>query len=143
MKIIANIRLLLFAVLILATQSLCAQKKGSIYAFGVAGAFIDSIVYITDVQKIDSVELAPKTNFLANRSMYSGQLKDYIEKKLNLPFRTCAIFYDLKQKNVERMFTKIKKDYLKDKSSYVKFLGTDVFTFKAVKTNPEAEVIVK
>ena len=142
MKLTYHNRIILVLTLCLTALSASAQKKATIYAFGFAGSFTDSVVYITDVQRIDSASLAKKTMFLIDRSKYSKQLKDYMETSLQQPRRTCAFFYDTKRQKVEKTFAKMKKRYLKDKTLLVKFIGTDQFTFKAVKDTGERTVEV-
>ena len=50
------------------------DKEKAVYAFGVAASFNDSIVYYTDIQVLDSVEL-DKNGFLPKRDLYTYQLK--------------------------------------------------------------------
>jgi hypothetical protein len=135
-------RIIMVLMICLVTLSVSAQKKATIYAFGFAGSFTDSVVYITDVQRIDSATLTNKTSFLIDRAKYSQQLKSYMETNLNQQRRTCAFFYDTKKAKVEKAFAKIKKRYLKDKTLLVKFIGADQFTYKAVKDTGERTVEV-
>ena len=47
-------------------------------------SFNDSIVYYTDIQVLDSVEL-DKNGFLPKRDLYTYQLKNYLEYNLKKP----------------------------------------------------------
>ena len=60
------------------------DKEKAVYAFGVAASFNDSIVYYTDIQVLDSVEL-DKNGFLPKRDLYTYQLKNYLEYNLKKP----------------------------------------------------------
>lgn len=64
------------------------DKEKAVYAFGVAASFNDSIVYYTDIQVLDSVEL-DKNGFLPKRDLYTYQLKNYLEYNLKKPDYTC------------------------------------------------------
>ena len=66
------------------------DKEKAVYAFGVAASFNDSIVYYTDIQVLDSVEL-DKNGFLPKRDLYTYQLKNYLEYNLKKPDYTCLL----------------------------------------------------
>lgn len=68
------------------------DKEKAVYAFGVAASFNDSIVYYTDIQVLDSVEL-DKNGFLPKRDLYTYQLKNYLEYNLKKPDYTCMIYF--------------------------------------------------
>ena len=65
------------------------DKEKAVYAFGVAASFNDSIVYYTDIQVLDSVEL-DKNGFLPKRDLYTYQLKNYLEYNLIRGEKRCV-----------------------------------------------------
>ena len=70
------------ALAIAAISSFTAHAKNdptTAYMFGFASSFSDSTVYMTSVQRVDSVYLTHKKLFLDNRENYSLQLKEYLE----------------------------------------------------------------
>ena len=81
------------------------------YMFGFVANFSDSVIYITDIQTIDSVWYDHKTKFLLGRSTYSGQLREYFNSTLNLPHRTCIVVFALTRKEIEKKYLKMKKQY--------------------------------
>ena len=69
----------LFAIafaLIFGCQLVNAQSKGVVYIFGLSDSTRDSIVYVTDVQRIDMANIQKQTKFLLDRADYAQQLKD-------------------------------------------------------------------
>ncbi|MBO5079740.1 MAG: hypothetical protein J6B82_02540, partial [Bacteroidaceae bacterium] len=64
-KIVAS----LFIVLAVCTASTMEKKKG-MYMVGVSASFTDSLIYFTDIQFLDSVEL-DKDKLLPMRGQYS------------------------------------------------------------------------
>ena len=68
------------------------DKEKVVYAFGVAASFNDSIVYYTDIQVLDSVEL-DKNGFLPKRDLYTYQLKNYLEYNLKKPDYTLSLIH--------------------------------------------------
>lgn len=81
--------------------------------FGFAASFADSVVLITDVQLIEPAYIETSTKFLYDRSLYSLQLQNFCEEKLNMPRTTCAVFFGTKRKSVEKIKEKVRKRYLK------------------------------
>ena len=76
----------LFAIafaLIFGCQLVNAQSKGVVYIFGLSDSTRDSIVYVTDVQRIDMANIQKQTKFLLDRADYAQQLKDYFANRLN------------------------------------------------------------
>ena len=103
------------ALAIVAISSLAAQAKvepTTAYMFGFASSFKDSTVYITSVQKVDSVYLSHKNLFLEGRDNYSFQLRDYLES-IGEPKRTCIVMFDRNFKKAEKKWTKLYERYTK------------------------------
>ncbi|WP_321436933.1 hypothetical protein [uncultured Bacteroides sp.] len=120
-------------VMLCVLSSFTFSKKGdkTVYAFGVSASFVDSVVYCTDIQALDSVKLT-KEGFLPKREAYSAQLKNYLENKGELN-RTCMIYFSDSKKNLLREFEKISDKYKKNKSVLFKKIEKNDFQF----TKPE------
>jgi uncharacterized protein YeeX (DUF496 family) len=107
------------------------EKKGKgVYIAGVSASFTDSLIYFTDIQFVDSVELG-KDKLLPMRGQYSDQLDNYLEKKLGMENRVCFIYFDAKKNKVEKVIKKMKKDYQKDGKVVLKETGADFKFTKA------------
>ena len=100
-----------------------------VYLYGVATNFNDSVTYITQVQHLDSVIIHPN-GALQNYSIYSMQLKVYLEGTLGNVNQTCAVVYSYKKKKLEKRFIKTKKKFLANKDQVLRQIGTDTFTFQ-------------
>ena len=103
------------------------DKKYGVYISGIAASFTDSIVYITDVQYMDSAKFNDK-GLLEGRVDYSMQLKDYLSQWKNLEDRTCLIFFSKKKKKVNKRLAKLRKNYTQGNALYLKDLPD--FKFK-------------
>lgn len=106
-------------------------KVNRVYMFGFAASFTDSVVYVTDIQTLDSAYIDTKTGFLQERSLYSAQLQFFVEKQYQIPYATCVVFYNPSRKKLEREYLEIKGRYGKDPGLLLKLLGGDVFRFVA------------
>mgnify|MGYP006387285657 FL=1 len=125
-KIVAS----LFIVLAVCTASTMENKKG-MYMVGVSASFTDSLIYFTDIQFLDSVEL-DKDKLLPMRGQYSDQLDSYLEQVKGMENRTCFIYFDEKKDKVEKTIKKMKEKYQKDGKSILRDLGADFKFSKAV-----------
>lgn len=125
-KIVAS----LFIVLAVCTASTMEKKKG-MYMVGVSASFTDSLIYFTDIQFLDSVEL-DKDKLLPMRGQYSDQLDSYLEQVKGMENRTCFIYFDEKKDKVEKTIKKMKEKYQKDGKSILRDLGADFKFSKAV-----------
>lgn len=111
----------------------CVPK---IYAFGFAASFNDSTVYFTEIHEVDSVWINEKNKFLLNRNDYSNQLKGYLDAK-GLTHRTCIISYELKRKDLEKRYEKMKAKYLKKGNYSIEYIKPKDFRFEAVEYTEE------
>lgn len=84
-----------------------------LYIFGVSASFNDSIVYITDIQILDSAWVDDKTGFLLQRNEYSNQLRSYFTSKGQLN-RTCLVCFSDNQKKISKKYEKMKRRYQND-----------------------------
>lgn len=132
MKLLKTVFVFSFVLVLCSAFTNSEKGKKQIYIFGVAASFMDSVVYITDIQTLDSVKF--DEGFLANRSAYSYQLKNYIEQNENLPDRTCAVYYSSDKKKIYKEYSKLKNKYQKNKIS-IKPLTSGNFKFERVTQN--------
>lgn len=124
-----KIRILVLSVFCMSFALASAKNdKEVIYMFGVSISFNDSTVYFTDIQELDSIELEPKTGFLPHRQHYMYLLKDYLEGTMNVPNRTCMIYFSDKQKSIQKKYDKLKKKMSDNPDLIVTYLK-DTFVF--------------
>lgn len=105
------------------------KKNDKVYLFGVGSAFGDTIVHFTSIIELDNVALEKKTKFLPMRSVYSLQLKAYLEGTLGLNQQTCCVIFSKSKKKISKKYYKLKKAYLEDSGSVLKIIGEDDFRF--------------
>lgn len=126
--------LLLFTVLVVGVNSYAKDKNTTktekVYMFGFSASFNDSLVYITDIQAVDSVEIEPKTDFLVGRTAYGNQLQFYLADYKERPNTTCVVFFDKKEDKLRKRYNKILKRYKNSKETILKNLTRDEFSFK-------------
>lgn len=126
--------LLLFTVLVVGVNSYAKDKNTTktekVYMFGFSASFNDSLVYITDIQAVDSVEIEPKTDFLIGRTAYGNQLQFYLSDYKERPNTTCVVFFDKKEDKLRKRYNKILKRYKNSKETILKNLTRDEFSFK-------------
>lgn len=100
------------------------------YIIGIGAAFGDSLVYITQINQLNDVHFAKKTNFLLRRVEYSYQLRDFLEQTLGLENRTCSVLYFNKLKKAQKARKKLMERYLKAENTVVETVTRDTFSFK-------------
>ena len=84
------------------------NKLTPTYMFGVVTSFNDSVVYFTEIQRLDSTWINTKNNFLYSRENYSFQLRDYM-KGTGVEVPTCTVIFAEKRSDVEKKYLKFKK----------------------------------
>lgn len=103
----------------------------SIYMAGVSASFVDSLVYFTEIQLMDSVYLNKK-GFLPNRDQYSQQLKDYLETEEGLTQRVCFVYFSRKHADLMKKISKMKAKYQKGNTLLIRQVNPNTFSFKRV-----------
>ena len=126
-KIVAS----LFIVLAMCTASTLENKKNGMYIVGVSASFTDSLIYFTDIQFVDSVNV-DKNKLLPMRSQYSDQLENYLEQVKGMKNRTCFIYFNEKKSQLEQNINKMKENYQKEGKSILRELGDEFKFTKAV-----------
>ena len=108
------------------------------YMFGFVANFTDSVIYMTDIQTVDSVLYDSKSKMLVGRNNYSYQLREYFTN-LDMPHRTCIAIFALTRKEAEKKYLKMKKQYtVKYAGHYeVRTLNENEFHFKPVNVTTE------
>lgn len=129
---------LAMAILTFATSQPTAAKRvvvPEMYMFGFAASFNDTIVYFTDIQRIDSAWIEKGSKFLQSRNVYSSQLKNYLTAQLNMPHRTCVVFFNKSRAKVEKQFVKMRRKYGPQKDGRERFelryISEQDFKFKS------------
>lgn len=122
-----SIKLLCFALVAATVIPALAKKpkdksKYGVYIAGVSASFTDSLVYFTDIQRVDSAFLGEK-GLLQQRSQYSNQLKEYLESEGKGQNRTCFVYYNEKKKKLQKEITKLKQKYQKGGSLLLQDVG--------------------
>ena len=110
-KIICFLFAAAFAVSAFSKQPKDKNKYG-VYLAGVSASFADSLVFLTDIQFVDSAAVDEK-DMLVGRASYSYQLKDYLEQKQGEQNRTCFMFFNRKKAKLEKEMKKLKEKYQK------------------------------
>ena len=129
-KVMIAITLLLVALTVVAKpkSSSYVRGRGTVYLFGVSQQLTDSVVYITFINEVDSLDLEKRTKFLPFRSEFSLQLKEYMEGTLKKDHQTTCVFYSPSRKKLSKKYYKIKKRFLDN--PYTKIMPLDGFTFR-------------
>lgn len=103
------------------------EKEGA-YLLGVSFNYNDSIVYFTEIQFLEGVQLQSRSRILPDRQHYAYELKDYMNFTEGKPGRTSAIYFAKKRSKLERVEAKVKKKILHKDKRTVRYLG-DKFRF--------------
>jgi len=108
-------------------KKLAEMKPQTIYIYGAGINFLDSIVYVTDFQQVDSVYIEPDGE-LRDYYAYTGDLKFFLESRHALENETCAVFYMTNEKKATKRFAKMDKK-LRKKGFVINRISRDDFTF--------------
>ena len=134
-----NMLVALFVVLLCSSFTL-GKGKGknkNVYMAGVAASFSDSLIFFTDIQLVDSVEL-DKDKLLPERQQYSTQLKRFLEGQ-GMKNRTCFIYFNTNRKKLEKAIRKMKEEYQEGGRNILRQVDADFKFKKAIIYNPDAE----
>ena len=97
-----------------------------VYVWGVTLSFSDSVVYFTEVQRVEGAII--ENGFLPNRHLYSYELKDYMSYEEGMPGRTSFIYFSDKRSKLEKKEQEVKKQLVEAQGKTVRYLG-DKFKF--------------
>lgn len=129
------VKILLAIALVFTVCSAFSLKKNNskpVYAFGISASFIDTVVYYTEIQILDSAKIS-KDGFLSQRELYSYQLKNYLEDSKLQQNSTCMIYFSESKVKLEKEATKILNKYKKNENMSVQLVNINKFHF----TKPE------
>lgn len=105
------------------------KLPGQVYLFGFSQAFGDSIAYISDVCRVDSIMLQKKTKFLPFRYDFSQQFKEYLEGEKSAKKQTSSVFYSTNKVALMKKQAKMRKRYLNMEHTTVVNIGDKEFKF--------------
>lgn len=118
--------------------SVAVQAKTSkvetttLYMYALSTSFKDSVVYMTDIQKVDGAYLLPK-GFLGGMTEYVSQLNSHFAAKgfVDGTKRTNVVFFKTTRQKAEKAYMKLRKRY-QNPAVILTPLPESEFTFKAV-----------
>lgn len=117
------------------TSAKTSSEVQKVYIFGMAASFTDTIVHFTPIEALDSAWLEKK-RFLMGREEYSYQLRDYMDRQLQMPHRTCVVVCDKNRKRLEKKYARMMGLYAtppkKGRRYVVHYIDEHDFRFKAV-----------
>lgn len=114
-------------------------RRTSVYLFGFGGSFLDSVTYVTEIQKVDSVWIDDKTGFLQNRAQYGEQLEEYLLNGLQKENTTCVVFFSEKKKKLEKIYSNVCRKYRAEQGMQFSILDRNTVSFHAVEFIPPTE----
>lgn len=123
--------------------SVAVQAKKSkvetttLYMYALSTSFKDSVVYMTDIQKVDGAYLLPK-GFLGGMTEYVSQLNSHFAAKgfVDGTKRTNVVFFQKTRQKAEKAYMKLRKRY-QNPAVILTPLPESEFTFKAVAPSVE------
>ena len=108
-----SILFLVLAMLVCCTGVLSAKKPKTVYIIGVSYSFSDSVVYFTEIQKMENIVFSDAHKFLPDRQHYSYELSDFMESSEGLPGRVSALYYDDKISSLQKKADKLKRRFIR------------------------------
>lgn len=87
-------------------EKLAKLEPQTVYIYGAGINFLDSVVYVTDFQSLDSIYIEP-TGELREHYAYTAEWKFYLESMHQLENETCAVFYMDNEKKAVKRYTKM------------------------------------
>lgn len=124
--------ILLFALLAMASAGAAEKKekaqKRTVYVFGFSASMLDSVAYITDIQRLDTATILPH-GLLADRGLYSLQMQHHLEGQMQRSNDICVVFYNQKKAKLEKTYAELRKKYRDNERLHVSQLGVDQFHF--------------
>ena len=106
-----------------------------VYMFAISAQFGDSVVYVTNLQKVDGAQLTRKYDYLAFRSEYSRQFNKYVTDAFFRENQVTSVVFDKNRKKALKRFNKILKYYERDKEMHMMLVTDDKFQFTAMQVN--------
>ena len=110
-----TLKYLALVLVLLATTTTAEAKRvpaKHMYMFGFSASFVDSTLYLTDIQDVEGVWYDTKDKALLERDNYANQLKDYMKENLGQSNRVCLVIFATTKKKAEKKYLKLKKKYM-------------------------------
>ena len=101
----------------------------TVYLFTASSQFGDTVMYVSDIIPVDSVQLTNKYDYLKYRSEFTYGFKQYLADNYGCENQTCAIFFDTKPKKIQKRFNKVLKRAKNNKLS-ITLIPKDKYTFR-------------
>lgn len=109
------------------------SRQENIYMFAASFSLIDSVLFVSDVQKVDDVIVNNKW-FVKERASFETQFTDHVRGGFNESYLTSIYFSEKSQKMNKRRAKLIKRNARKNGFNLVQ-----VSDFKFVNPDPQAE----
>ena len=109
------------------------SRQENIYMFAASFSLIDSVLFVSDVQKVDDVTVNNKW-FVKERASFEAQFTDHVRGGFNESSLTSIYFSEKSQKMNKRRAKLIKRNARKNGFNLVQ-----VSDFKFVNPDPQAE----
>lgn len=108
-------------------EQMAKLEPQTIAIYGVGINFLDSTVYVTDYQTLDSVYIEPGGE-LREYYAYTADYKFFLESHYHLTNETCAVYYMPKSKKADKRFAKM-DSYFRKKGFVIARVERDDFQF--------------
>lgn len=118
-------------------KKLANLQPQTVYLFGAGINFLDSVVYVTDFQSLDSLYIEPEGD-LREHYAYTADLKFYLESTLGIENETCAVFYMTDEKKATKRYTKMDAK-LRKKGFVINRVSRNDFAFTRQDPEPEPQ----
>lgn len=116
MRLFRQTLVLLAAAMCMATTATAKDQMKKAYIYGVGTSLNDSVIYITEIQEVDSAWFSGKNNMLVSRENYSYQLRDHLGDK-GEQHATCTVSFALNKKKATKKWTALYNKYAETKTS--------------------------
>ena len=126
--IVLGLAVLLFSSFMAPDGGKKKDNSQRVYVFGVSRNFNDSILYITDIQSLDSVVIRDD-EAIEGYEDYALQLRAHMEMKLGDKDQTTAFYYSPKMAKLEKRRNKMQKRWLNSKKLTILPITKDEFRF--------------
>lgn len=93
------------------------SREVDVYMFAASFSLLDSVIYISDIQKVDNVIVNNKW-FIKERSAYESQFTDHISVDLNESQLT-SLYYSEKPKKIQKSRARLIKRNAKKNGFYL------------------------
>lgn len=129
MKLLSHAAFLVVFFFAAVFQASAGSKDDNIYAFAYGTSFNDSTIYLTAVSHLSIASIDKKSHLLNDRSGYSAQFKEYLDKQYAKD-HTCTIFFSTNRKKLEKKYVKLRRFCRKNKDAKVVEVSTTDFTLQ-------------